>query len=100
MKKAIARIKCMLQGVKDFVVHGVWTPHIFKDADYERCIIIATPKSFRVSKDLMHTQEERVFPDACLVRSRCIYCGKEDLSWFPEWNDAMRQLGERVDRER
>lgn len=100
MKKVIGRIRCLLQGVKDLFVHGVWIPHIFKDADYERCIIIATPKNFRVSKDLMHTADEKVYPDACLVRSRCIYCGKEDVSWFPDWNLAMLQLGERVDRNR
>lgn len=93
IEKVFGTIKCYAKAVQDLVVYGAWMPHVYSEGDYERCIIIATDSSFRVSKGLEHTSEETVHPDACLIRSYCICCGKKDLSWMPDWNEAMIKLG-------
>lgn len=90
--------RCYARAVLDLLLHWVWIPHVYEEVDYERCIIISTDRSFRVSRSLEHTVGETVHKDACLIRSRCIYCGKEDLSWIPDWTEAMRRLGEYVRR--
>lgn len=74
------RIKCCLKALKDLFKSGVWIPHVYRDSE-EPAIIIATAHGFRVSDSYVHTAGEMVYPDAILIRSRCIYCGVEHLSW-------------------
>lgn len=76
----LKRCICYAKAVRDLFRHGIWIPHVFKDT-YEKAIIIATDHSFRVSQDYQHLPGETVHKDAYLIRSRCIYCGKEELSW-------------------
>lgn len=76
----LKRCLCIAKAVRDFFRHGVWIPHVYRDT-YEKAIIIATDHNFRVSENYEHTADETVHKDAYLIRSRCIYCGKEDLSW-------------------
>lgn len=74
------QIKCYLKAFKDLFKLGVWIPHVYRDTE-EPAIIIATAYSFRVADSYAHTAGETVYPDAILIRSRCIYCGVEHLSW-------------------
>ena len=60
----------------------MWSPHIYKEETREQAIIISTENSFRVSKSFMHNDEEIVHPNAILIKNKCIYCGKENFSWF------------------
>lgn len=78
--KYLKQCICFMYAVKDLLIHGIWVPHVFKDT-YEKAIIISTDHGFRVSQDYQHVRGELVHKDAYLIRSRCIYCGKEELSW-------------------
>ena len=78
--KYLKRCICFIKAVRDLLKHGIWIPHVYKDT-YEKAIIIATDHSFRVAQDYQHVRGELVYKDAYLIRSRYIYCGKEDLSW-------------------
>lgn len=98
MRQIIGSIRCYAKAVLDLIVHGIWVPHVYNEGDYERCIIISTDRGFRVSKSYEHTAEETVHMDACLIRSKCIYCGKEDLSWMPDWTEAMLKLEKDIRR--
>ncbi len=60
---------------------GIWVPHVYEDVSEEAAVIIATDRGFRVSRDYVHAPGETVYPEATLIRSKCIYCGKEELSW-------------------
>lgn len=77
-------IKCYIKAVLGFFKHGVFIPHIFRDVDCKKSIIIATDDSFRVSDNYLHEPNETVYPDALLVTSRCICCGKETQRWYRE----------------
>lgn len=98
MRRIVKSIKCYSRAVLDLIVHGVWIPHVYNEEDYEQCIIIATDHSFRVSSSLEHKIGEIVYPNACLIRSYCICCGKEDVSWMPSLEEAMLKLGKSVRR--
>ncbi len=76
------RLLCYLKAIPFFIKSGVWCPHVYKDEKREHTIIIATQNGFRVSKSMNHRIGETVHPNATLIKSKCIYCGKEDLSWF------------------
>lgn len=78
--KFVKRCFCYMQAVRGLLKHGIWVPHVYEDT-YEKTIIIATEHGFRVSQDYQHSSAEKVYKDAYLIKSRCIYCGKEDLSW-------------------
>lgn len=78
--KYLKRFICYMQAARDLFKYGIWIPHVFTDT-YERTTIIATDHSFRVSQDYQHAPGETVHKDAYLIRSRCVYCGKEELSW-------------------
>ena len=78
MKKII----CWLKAVPFWIKTGEWISHLYKEDSHERCIIISTDNTFRVSKDYIHNENETVHPNATLVRAKCVHCGKELLSWF------------------
>ena len=96
--KILATMKCYLKAVGDFFLHGIWVPHVFRNVDYEKCTIISTDHSFRVSASLQHERGETVHQNACLITSRCIYCGKESKMWMSDWNDTMKILAEEEGR--
>lgn len=73
---------CYLRAVPFFLKSGIWCPHIYKDESKEKAIIISTDNGFRVSNNWLHNDNERVHTNATLIRSRCIHCGKEELSWY------------------
>lgn len=79
--KNIKKILCFIKAVPFYIKTGVWCPHTYKDISQEDAIIISSNNSFRVAKDFNHEIDEIVHPKAKLIRSKCIYCGKEDLSW-------------------
>ena len=77
-------IKCYIVALIDFFKHGCFVPHIYKDVECKKAIIIATEDSFRVSDNYEHTANESVYPGALLVTSKCVCCGKEMQSWYRE----------------
>ena len=91
MKRFAGKVKCYGTALWSLLVHGIWVPHVFRD-EYEDAIIIATDKSFRVSDNYEHTQDERVYAPATLIRSKCIYCGKQELSWMQGREENIRKL--------
>lgn len=91
MRRIIGRIRCYGKAIWDLLTRGIWIPHVFRD-EYEKAIIIATDKSFRVSDNYQHTPEEKVYAPATLIRSKCIYCGKEELSWMQGRPENIRRL--------
>ena len=77
-------VKCYIKAIIDFLKYGNFIPHRYKDVENKRTIIIATDDSFRTSDNFEHSADETVYPDALLVKSKCICCGKEMLSWYRE----------------
>lgn len=88
------RIICYLKAIPFYLRTGEFIPHVFKDT-YERAIVITDGRTFRVSENLEHTAKEHVFPNGCLIRSRCKYCGAEDLSWYRDYDEWMRYVAPR-----
>lgn len=76
------RLWCCLRAIPYFLRSGIWCPHVYSDTDKSEGIVIASDNSFRVSNNYTHTDAERVYPKATIIRSKCIYCGKEDISWY------------------
>ena len=75
-------MKCYFKALIGFFKHGVFVPHVFRDVECKKTIIIATENSFRASDNYRHEPNEYVYPEALLVTSRCIYCGKEEQRWY------------------
>lgn len=76
------RIFCYLKAIPFFIKSGVWCPHIYHEESKENAIIISTDNGFRVSNNWLHDDNEMVHKNATLIRSKCIHCGKEELSWY------------------
>lgn len=77
-------IKCYIIAIIEFFQHGSFIPHVYKDVESKKAIIIATENNFRVSENYEHVTNETVYPGALLVTSRCVCCGKEIKSWYRE----------------
>lgn len=77
----MGKIKCLMHTIYDLLKYRIFAPHVFVEESKERVTIIANSDSFRVSKTYEHGADEVVYPDAILYHNKCIYCGKEDLSW-------------------
>lgn len=86
--KLIMKLRCILRGLSMWLSCGEYIPHVYKSS-YEKAIIISTDTSFRVSKNYIHSDKETVHKNACLIRSKCIYCGKESQSWYSNYNEFM-----------
>ena len=76
------RILCYLKAIPQLVRSGIWCPHTYKEIEKHPSIIITTKNGFRVAKNYMHRENETVYPNATLVKSKCKYCGAIELSWF------------------
>ena len=76
------RIFCWIRAIPFFLKSDVWCPHVYKEECRENVIIISNDNGFRVSENYIHSHNETVHPKATLVRSRCSYCGKQELSWY------------------
>ena len=78
----IKRMICCLKAIPLLLRSGIWCPHVFEEVERHKGIVIAGETSFRESNDLRHSNTERVYRDATIISSKCIYCGKEDKGWF------------------
>lgn len=78
----IKRLRCWITAIPFWIKTGEWIPHLYREDSSEKCIIIASDTSFRVSKNYIHNENERVYPNATLIRAKCVHCGKELLSWI------------------
>lgn len=76
------RLICYLKAIPFFLRSGIWCPHQYIEVSREPKIVISTDYGFRVSEDYKHELYEKVHPKATLIRSKCLCCGKEDVSWF------------------
>lgn len=76
------RVVCWIKAIPFFIRSGIWCPHIYMEVKREKAIIIATSDSFRVSNNLLHNANEKVYPKATLITDRCVCCGKKNMSWF------------------
>ena len=82
------RCRCYIRAVIDYFKHGCFAiVRNYMIIEEIPCIIIATDKSFRVSDNYQHTKDETVYKNATLTRSKCIYCGAEELSWKDNDNE-------------
>lgn len=81
------RLLCYLKAIPFLLKSGVWCPHKYKEENKQKVIIIATDKGFRVSDNYEHNSNETVHPDATLVTSRCFCCGKEEYSWYVDFEN-------------
>lgn len=77
----MGRLKCFFHTLYSYIKYGEYIPHVFVGETKESAIVIAGDKNFRVSKTYDHVPGETVYPHAIVYRSRCKYCGKEEISW-------------------
>lgn len=77
-------IKCYVIAFIEFIKHGVFIPHVFRDVECKNAIIIATDDGFRVSENYTHDPNETVYSGALLVTSKCTCCGIETQRWYKE----------------
>lgn len=76
------RIKCFLTAVYYFLKNGVWVQHVYDDYEILKDkIVIATDSSFRIADSYNHNINEVVYPHADVIKSRCVFCGKETVGW-------------------
>lgn len=85
------KIKCLLNGIKNFLKYGEFIAHIYKTKIVGKAIIIATKDSFRVSDNFEHSTNEEVFPNAMLIKNKCICCGKEEYNWVRDWDSSLAE---------
>lgn len=71
---------CYLQTILDLLETGVYNRHLFRD-EFEPSIIVYDDKSFYPSNSYEHNANQQICKDGILIKSKCIYCGKEELSW-------------------
>lgn len=90
----IKRIFCWIKAIPFFFKSGVWCPHLYKEESRESVIIISSENSFRVSENYIHSHNETVHPKATLIKCRCAYCGKEELSWYDKEPYIMKNIGD------
>lgn len=76
------RLFCWIKAIPFFVKSGFWCPHIYGETTEEPAIIISTENSFRISNSYEHQPNETVHKNAILMKSKCIYCGKEEICWY------------------
>lgn len=76
------RIICWLKAIPFWLKTGIWCPHVFVICECKPSIIIATDKSFRVSTDYKHNENERVYPNATLMIGKCECCGAITTDWY------------------
>ncbi len=76
------KLICYLKAIPFFIRSGVWCPHRYKEESKETGIVIATDNSFRISDNFLHSNKEIVYPKATIIRSKCVHCGNEDISWY------------------
>lgn len=84
----IRKIICWLKAIPFYLRTGLWVQHCYEDT-YEKAIIVCTDTKFKASDNFFHTSGERIYPKACLIRSRCIYCGHKDVSWYKDYDEYM-----------
>ena len=85
----IKRIRCWLKAIPLWFRCGAWAPHLYK-CTYEKAIIIATDKSFRVSENVWHDYGETVYEDACLMTCTCQRCGHTQYGWYESWAEYLK----------
>lgn len=78
------RIICFLVSIKNFLLYGKFIRHIYVDEYEQQVAIIADDYNFRCSDNYQRKNGELVYKNAYLIRSKCKYCGKEDISWCSE----------------
>lgn len=78
----IKEIGCYIKAIPFWIRSHIWCPHIYGETEYTPAIIIASKNSFRISKDYKHNENEKVYPKATLITSKCICCGKKEISWY------------------
>ena len=75
------KIECLKIAISDYLKHGTWVQHLYEEVEETPAIIIATENSFRVSDNYQHEPNETVYPNATLIRCRCVRCGHEMFEW-------------------
>lgn len=79
--ETMKRIVCWLKAIPFWLRTGVWCPHVFIICESKPAIIIATDKSFRVSENYEHNENETVYPYATLMTWKCECCGTTTTDW-------------------
>ena len=76
------RLVCFIKAVVHWIKTGIWKPHTYGETTFKYCIIASNGKKFRVCKDYNHKDNEKLYPRATLLKTKCTYCGKELTSWY------------------
>ena len=81
------RFTCLKLAISHYVKSGTFIQHFYEDIEETPAIIIATETSFRVSDNFQHEPNETVYPNATLIKCRCIRCGHEMVQWKDNDNE-------------
>lgn len=76
------KIICYIKAMPLYFMTGVWCPHTYEKMSQEEGIVMSTNNGFKISDSMLHRENEIVHPKATVIKSKCIYCGHEDISWY------------------
>lgn len=81
---------CYLKAIPFYMRTGIWCPHIYEETNRYKAIVIADNKSFRVSDNLLHRDDETVHPNAMVIQCKCTCCGSKEVSWYEREPEIIR----------
>ena len=76
------RIICWLKAIPLLITTGIWFPHDFIEDSCFNAIVISNKHGFRISNDYTHREDERVHPNATVIKIKCKCCGKTETGWY------------------
>lgn len=85
----IKKLICWIKAIPVYLRSGQWGPHLYA-CDYQKVIIIADEKNFRVSDNYEHKPGEQVYKNACLITGTCVRCGHKTTAWYHSWDERWR----------
>ena len=76
------RIICWLEAIPYWLTTGIWMPHNYIEESNFNAIVISNKRGFRISNDYVHRENERVHPNATVIKIKCKCCVKTKTGWY------------------
>ena len=87
------KFKCWLKAIPHWLLTGNFYVSHENERTYEEAIIISSPRGWRIANNYEHSADETVHPHGCLVKLKCVHCGREDAYWYCSFKEKDRYEG-------
>lgn len=94
IKITLKELRCNLRRINDyFLYNNANIQHVVENVDIEEDVMLAvSDNSFRKVFSYEHNSGEKIIDHAVVLTDKCIYCGKEEKSWYRKENfDEVRE---------